>query len=390
MKKFLLPLIMLLPALLISAVRAAEPRVTQSELARFVGAAQRSQGVPGMAAGLMSPDGFVRAASGIRARGSAAKVEVTDKFFIGSCTKAMTSTLFARLIQKGLVRWDTTLAEVFTEQAETMLGEYRKVTVAELASHRGGVPTDEQLAASIPDLNQLLANLSGSAAEQRASLLPTLLTVQTEAVRGDYNYSNAGYMLLGAIAERVTGNSYEQLMRREVFSPLGMTGVIVGHPQEKNPHRVTQPRGHGADGIALDPTAVTIPSIYNPAGNYSMSLGDWHKFITAHLTGRDKQGNRYLSRTQLGKLHTPVGGDIDESGTTVSYQYGFGWIIVKLDGMKVLTHDGSDGYSFATVFIVPKLRTALLQMTNQEAAGDRPISSLAAGQVLGKVLREKR
>ena len=63
-----------------------------------------------------------------------------DVFHIGSCTKSMTATLTAMLIEEGKLRWDTTIAEVFPELKGKMDQQYEAVTVEQLLKHRGGVP----------------------------------------------------------------------------------------------------------------------------------------------------------------------------------------------------------------------------------------------------------
>ena len=81
-----------------------------------------------------------RAAVGIRKWGDPAPVTTNDLFHIGSCTKSMTATLTAMLIEEGKVRWDTTIAEVFPDLRGKMDKQYEAVTVEQLLQHRGGVP----------------------------------------------------------------------------------------------------------------------------------------------------------------------------------------------------------------------------------------------------------
>ena len=64
-----------------------------------------------------------------------------------------------------------------------------------------------------------------------------------------YEYSNLGYVIAGAITEKVTGKSWEQAMRDEVFGPLGMTSVGFGGTG--TPGQVDQPWGHYKDGRRL-------------------------------------------------------------------------------------------------------------------------------------------
>src|SRR5262245_3344956 len=71
-----------------------------------------------------------RAAAGVRRRGNPTRVTTNDVFHIGSCTKSMTATLAAMLIEEGKLRWDTTLAEVFP--GLKMNPQYERVTLEQL------------------------------------------------------------------------------------------------------------------------------------------------------------------------------------------------------------------------------------------------------------------
>src|SRR5690348_4658515 len=81
-----------------------------------------------------------RAAVGVRKFGDPAAVTTNDMFHIGSCTKPMTATLTAMLIEEGKLHWNTTIAELFPELAGRMDKQYGAVTVEQLLTHRGGVP----------------------------------------------------------------------------------------------------------------------------------------------------------------------------------------------------------------------------------------------------------
>jgi CubicO group peptidase (beta-lactamase class C family) len=96
-------------------------------------------------------DGQVRgeAAVGVRKLGSEERVTVNDQWHIGSCTKSMTATLAALYVQKGKLKWNTTVGEIFPEWSATMNGEWRGVTLEQLLTHRSGAPGNAPLIRSI-------------------------------------------------------------------------------------------------------------------------------------------------------------------------------------------------------------------------------------------------
>lgn len=81
-----------------------------------------------------------RAAVGVRKWGNPTPVTTNDVFHIGSCTKSMTATLTAMLIEEGKLKWDTTIADVFPEWRGQMDKQYETVTVEQLLTHRGASP----------------------------------------------------------------------------------------------------------------------------------------------------------------------------------------------------------------------------------------------------------
>ena len=97
--------------------------------------------MPGLVAAIVRGDRLVGiAAEGVRKVGDPAPIRVTDRFHLGSCTKAMTATLLGSVVDSGQLSWDSTLAAVFPNEANAMHADYRGVTLDQLLGHRGGLP----------------------------------------------------------------------------------------------------------------------------------------------------------------------------------------------------------------------------------------------------------
>src|SRR5262245_45560629 len=99
--------------------------------------------VPGLAGAIVVGDTVTEiGAVGVRKAGSPERLTVNDRFHMGSCTKSMTATLIAMLVEQGRLSWTTTIADVFPDLRERMHPDFRSVTLEQLLSHRAGVPTD--------------------------------------------------------------------------------------------------------------------------------------------------------------------------------------------------------------------------------------------------------
>jgi CubicO group peptidase (beta-lactamase class C family) len=310
--------------------------------------------VPALAGAIIDGEALIAAgATGVRETGRDERVTIDDCFHIGSCTKAMTATLIAMLIEQEKLRWTTTIAEIFPELRESMRPEYRDVTVEQLVTHRGGVPAD----LISGGLWARLWENRGTPTEQRRALVEGALKLPPDAPPGTkFLYSNAGYAIAGAMAEKITGEPWEALMRRLLFDPLDMKSAGFGAPGM--PDRHDQPRGHVARGEKLEPVApgreADNPPAIGPAGTVHVSLPDWAKFVGLHLRG-ERGGSKLLSADSFKKLHTAPDGQ----------EYACGWLLTRRDwGGRVLTHAGSNTMWFAVVWVAPEKDFAVLAATN--------------------------
>lgn len=264
---------------------APAPRDLSGIIAPFL---QKSR-LPALGAALVTSDGLEAiGAVGVRSWTGTEKVTIDDQWHIGSCTKAMTATLAARLIDRGVLSWETTMGASF---GPTIHPAWEDVSIAWLLSHRSGAPVNFS-----DDLWEQMVARGGSPREQRRWFVEQGLknapavTPNTETV-----YSNSGFIVAGVMIEELTGSSWEDLMRREVFEPLGMTRTGFGAPG--TPGKLDQPLGHSRGTVEWSPVALG-PNADNPAatglaGTIHTTLSDWARFVAAHLRG-ERGDQHYL------------------------------------------------------------------------------------------------
>ncbi len=156
-------------------------------------------------------------------------------------------------------------------------------------------------------------------------------------------YSNAGFAIAAAMAERRTGSSWEDLVTSQVLEPLGMH-AIFGFPLSASRN---QPWGHFETDrgfIALPGGVVQMPIPYMlPAGGMAMTLGDYVRFLQMNLKGLRGEDSAFLSAKTIQRLHS----------STMQDQYALGWEVSQIDGVPSSTHDGSDGSFYAVVALQP-------------------------------------
>jgi CubicO group peptidase (beta-lactamase class C family) len=98
-----------------------------------------------------------------------------------------------------------------------------------------------------------------------------------------FGCSNTGYVLAGLMAEQVSDQSWEMLMRRRLCEPLVMSTAGFGSPGQ--PGSVDQPWGHRAVGGQVEPTQADNAPALGPAGTVHCSIQDWSKFAALHEWG---------------------------------------------------------------------------------------------------------
>jgi CubicO group peptidase (beta-lactamase class C family) len=337
--------------------------------------------LPALAAAVFR-DGKITAvgAVGTRRAGAAIPVTRSDRFHLGSDTKAMTSLMAGMLVEAGQLRWDTTIAEVFPELAPKMDAKLGKVTLEQLLSHTGGIPPDD---AAIEALVAKSLVQPGNLDSMRYWLVGELVQQPLAFEPGtDWKYSNMGYVIAGAILERKTGRSWEELVTERVFEPLGLTTAGMG-PQASM-GRVDAPLAHDQKDGKLVPMLAgpngDVPPTMAPAGAAHMSVLDFARWA-AWNAGEGKHGPALVKPETLKKLHTPVIAmthDEPAPGTPPSGRYALGWGEVTLDWTPepFVFHGGSNTMNLAYVLFQPARDYGMVLMTN--VGGEKADAALKA------------
>ena len=147
-------------------------------------------------------------AVGTRRGGTNIPVTINDRFHLGSNTNAITFLLAARLVEEGKLRWDSTVVTVFPELSEKMDPEFRKVTLEQLFSHTGGLPSDNE---TFGDLLKESISQEGNLDELRYWMVGQWSRLPLASKPGTaFAYSNMGYTIVGAMFERVSGKTWDE------------------------------------------------------------------------------------------------------------------------------------------------------------------------------------
>lgn len=287
------------------------------------------------------------AVSGEREISTGVSLEIKDKWHIGSITKSVTATMIARLIEKGLLDWTTTINDVFGATVK-LEAQWSNVTILDLLTHTSGAP------ANFP----LLVHLKNPKTEEKTRLerenavFKMLRKASLSKPKSTFLYSNAGYTIAGAIAETLSGRNWETLIRQEVFEPLGLHSAGFGPPKSVT-SQIEEPRGHrrtflNKRKVSVDENADNTP-IIGPAGTVHMSLSDLVAFGYEHLIG-ESSGGKLLSQDSYAILHREV-----------LENYACGWV---RDDSGACWHNGSNTMWYAYIMFEPRSRRVVAITAN--------------------------
>jgi D-alanyl-D-alanine carboxypeptidase len=298
---------------------------------------------------------------GVRKRGETVAATLDDLWHLGSNGKAMTAAMIARLVERGVMRWNLTLVDAFPELGKDIPVSMRDINVEHLLSHRAG------LAANFDTRQYVTRRDLGRA---RLDVLVATLKQGTNSKPGEkILYSNLGYTIASAMAERVTGKPYETLMREEVFTPLKMTSA--GFQGTGSPGKIDQPWPHAANGQPAPsngPDMDNVPTMA-AAGTIHMNLSDYGAFI-AELLKATQGKSTWLTQATAQSLLQTRGDD-----------YALGWLVPerKWAAGRAFHHGGDNTMNYSLVWGSANKDVAVIFLTNQSGssrAGDELASAV--------------
>jgi len=282
-------------------------------------------------------------------------IDINDYFHLGSNGKAIAGFIAAYFVEQGKISWDTKFFELFPELIESSNPDYLEITLVDLFSHRAGV---KQYNNFEDFMNR--PEFTGNIQERRKHFVEYVLTLPKIENEKNWNYSNAGYSIAGVMLERVSSQSWEELSR-DVLTEKADIEFVFGWP---NRNFENQPYGHsmatdseGNKYFTQIPASTSYDlALFEPAGDFSMNLKNYIRFIQMNLKGLSGKDN-FLSSETYNYLFK------------AKDDYAIGWLNIIRDGTPISTHSGSDGTFYATVYINRDTLTAYIILANTGTLG---------------------
>jgi D-alanyl-D-alanine carboxypeptidase len=329
----------------------AIPRLTEAELVKELGSKLNEDAKKGLFSGavLVAHQGkaVFTGAYGMANRETAEPNKLTTRFRMGSMNKMFTATSILQLVQAGKIKLDDPLGKFLTDYPNKDVAS--KVTIHHLLTHTGGT-----------------GDIFGPEFDSHRLQLRTLNDyIKLYGSRGlafepgkQWDYSNYGFILLGAIVEKVSGQSYYDYVRDHIFTPAGMTRTASEPEDVAVPDRAI---GYMGAAGALKPNTETLPYRGTSAGGGYTTVEDLLRFANA-LTEHKLLNEHY---TELLTTAKPETGDSH-------YAYGFQDNVIG--GVRSFGHSGGAPGMNGDLQIFPKSGYVVVALANMDRAAGRATS----------------
>jgi len=331
-------------------------------------------------------------AVGFADRKTQSRINIDTKFDLGSMPKMFTAIAIAQLAEAGKLKYEDPIIKYLPDYPDKSVA--KKVTVRELLTHTAGFGNYFQ-----PGFF-----------EQRLSTVKEYLAfVAKDPLVGEpgarYEYSNSGYVVLGAIIESVSGQDFYEYVHDHIFRPAGMentgyytrdehvsnmatgytrgNGLVILRPGDR------RPAGKGSQSMTVmkspDTTSTPTPPVSSslkdtsdmrpfrgsPAGGAYSTAPDLLKFVQALETNRLVSAHT-LEVLETGKISTRPGGP----------RYGYGFNEWEVDGQRIVGHGGGAPGVNTMLQIYPESGYCVIVLSNYDPPAAEEVAARARDLLL--------
>lgn len=315
--------------------------------------------IPGLAIAIVKDDQVVLLRGyGVRELGAPAAVDENTMFAIASDTKAFTGMALAMLADDKKLDWDDRVTRhiPWFQLSDPVMTQ--EMTVRDLITHRSGFARGDLL-------------WVGGWEYDRAELVRRLRHLKPSwGFRSRYGYSNLMFHVAGEVAAAAAGESWDSVVAKRIFQPLGMTSTNTSVRQLTRARNVATPHAE-QEGIIV---RVPYTNMDNAAaaGAINSTAADMARWLRFQLDSGRVGGKRLVSARNFRETHTPqTSMRIDSAYRAMNphthlMSYAFGWRVQDYRGRELLFHAGNLSGMAAVVGLMPEERLGVVVLSNLE------------------------
>ena len=283
-------------------------------------------------------------------------------FHMGSVTKLFVGTSILQLWERGLLQPDDRITD-HLPWFEMKDERYREITLRQLLSHTSGMPDVKDYEWDKPETDEGALERYIRSPEVRDA---HLLWAPSE---GKFAYSNMGYEILGAVIAAVSGMSFEEYVRKNIFEPLGMKNSTLlsyerGIYDKKGPdENLCTPHEKDENKNIVPCRHFPYNRAHGPSSTLTTNVSDLEKWGEAHL-------KRSLLKEEIYEAAWSKLALVPNNGEHI----GLSWFRREQNGFTLFGHEGTDDGFRASFWICPQLKLTIIVCSNLTGAPVKKIS----------------
>jgi D-alanyl-D-alanine carboxypeptidase len=351
--------------LLIAAIILGISRITLAQkqealpmqaIDTFIETQMRKQQIPGLSLAVVR-DGKLLFTRGYGLADVELNAAATPEtvYQIQSITKTFTASAIMMLLKEGKLSLDDPVSKYLDGTPDT----WKDITIRRLLTHTSGIKDY---------INEPYANLRIETTDEEV-LRETAKRPLNFQPGERYAYCNTGYLLLGMIIRKTSGDSYGEFLRKRIFEPLGMSNTRVVSWRDIIPKRAS---GYLLqDGKVARGEFIAESILSYPGGGLLSTVLDLAKYDAIWQSGQ------LLDESTIRQMWTTA--QLNDGSRT---GYGLGWGVGDLRGYRMIQHSGGHSTGFATKYaLFPQRKLSVIVFTNQVNSSPDPIAQGIAGLV---------
>ena len=326
----------------------------EGDLDDFISTIIKQNKLPGLSIAIVMDDSIIYAKGfGVRKTGDPDPVNEHTLFEAASLTKTFTATLIGSLVDHGKINWTDPVIKYIPDFETSEPFVTQRLTIQDLLTLRSGLLDGDKL--------------SG---KSRMELIPQIKTLKiSNSFRLSQTSYNLNYTLAGIVAEMVYGKSWEEIVKREILSPLKMnetfTDIQSALSSSKNiayPHRIN-------DGKVISIEWNDFGAIYSPAEGIVSNVVDLAKWIRLQLNRGTLENISIIKSETLDDIQNPQTLTLDQFKGYFNPQanimaIGLGWLISDYKGLKVIQMGGLFPGTSNLITIIPSRKVGIVIQSN--------------------------
>jgi CubicO group peptidase (beta-lactamase class C family) len=320
---------------------------------------------------------------GVRDLRTLRPIDAVTDFRLASFTKQFTAMAVMLLARDGKLRYDEPITEILTG----LPGYARAITVRHLLTHTGGLPDYEDA------MDARVWTPENQIQDEDVLALLERQPAPKFAPGASWAYSNSGYVLLGLIVAKASGQPFGQFLEERIFHPLQMTSTLA----YRNGTNTVPDRAYGhsrKDGEFVETDQSSTSATLGDGGVYSnlADLARWDAALQNHTLLSEREMSAALMPVKLKGGGQPTwpsapGDDNLKPGKPVAY--GFGWFLDPYRGRARMWHSGSTQGFRTAIERFPEEKLTVIVLSNRTDLDAAALALQAADVILDRTT-EKR